>query len=314
MTETRQRLEASHGQLAAHIEQWQRAASELGEAAALWQHRRAEAAERIAAAQAHLAAQEATDARAGERRTGPRRTVSRAARDGIAAAEQAFRLEQAQVAHAGRTLDGLARAGRAAREPSAASSPSPTPPGSTASRAASPPTEAEAAACAGRVRELQQDLPVLEAARAAALARLQELEREANTRAGRIATLKRIQAQVEEGTEIADWLARHSPRGAAAAVADDHRRARVGDRDRVGAARAAARAAAHRSARARAPVRRPAAGQGQPLHAEHRAVRRGRPRRRSGRSGRSSASPTTRRGRWWKSGWPAALRSRACRR
>ena len=208
MTETRQRLEASRGQLAAHIEQWQRSRSELGEAAALWQHRRAEAAERIAAAQAHLAAQEA---RTPELENAHRAAQDRlaAARDGIAAAEQAFRLEQAQVAHAGRTLDGLhARAERLAGERGELAEPDAARLDGIARGIAA--TEAEAAACAARVRELQQDLPVLEAARAAALARLQELEREANTRAGRIATLKRIQAQVEEGTEIADWLARHS--------------------------------------------------------------------------------------------------------
>ena len=208
MTETRQRLEASHGQLAAHIEQWQRNRSELGEAAGLWQHRRAEAGERLAAAQTHLAAQEA---RTPDLEQAHRAAQDRlaAARDGIAAAEQAFRLEQAQVAHAGRTLDGLhARAERLETERGELAEPDAARLDSVARGIAA--TEAEAAACAARVRELQQDLPVLEAARAAALARLQELEREANTRAGRVATLKRIQAQVEEGTEIADWLARHA--------------------------------------------------------------------------------------------------------
>ena len=208
MTETRQRLEATHGQLTAHIEQWQRNRSELGEAAGLWQHRRAEAGERLAAAQAHLVAQEA---RTPELENAHRAAQDHlaAARDGIAAAEQAFRLEQAQVAHAGRTLDGLhARAARLETERGELAEPEAARLDSIARGIAA--TEAEAAACAARVRELQQDLPVLEAARAAALARLQELEREANTRAGRVATLKRIQAQVEEGTEIADWLARHS--------------------------------------------------------------------------------------------------------
>jgi chromosome segregation protein len=131
------------------------------------------------------------------------------ARDAIAAAEQTFRLEQAQVAHAARTLDGLhARVERLEAERGELAEPDSARLESVARAIAA--TESDAAACAGRIRELQQDLPVLEAARAAALARLQELEREANTRAGRLATLKRIQAQVEEGSEIADWLARHS--------------------------------------------------------------------------------------------------------
>ena len=208
MTETRQRLEASRSQLAAHIEQWQRNRGELGEAAGMWQHRRAEAAERIAAAQSHLAAQEARMPELEEAYRGAQERLA-GARDAIAAAEQAFRLEQAQVAHAGRTLDGLhARAERLEAERGELAEPDSARLESIARGIAA--TEGDAAACTARIRELQEDLPVLEAARAAALARLQELEREANTRAGRVATLKRIQEQVEEGTEITDWLARHS--------------------------------------------------------------------------------------------------------
>jgi chromosome segregation protein len=208
MTETRQRLEAGRSTLAAHIEQWQRNRSELGEAAAMWQQRRAEAVERIARLEADLAAQEARTPELEEAFRAAQDRLA-AARDAIAVAEQAFRLEQAQVAHAGRTLDGLhARAERLSAERGELAEPDADRLGSIARGIAA--TESDAAACTGRIRELQQDLPVLEAARAAALARLQELEREANTRAGRLATLKRIQSQVEEGTEITDWLGRHA--------------------------------------------------------------------------------------------------------
>jgi chromosome segregation protein len=208
MTETRQRLEAGRSTLAAHIEQWERNRSELDEAAAMWQRRRAEAAAELARRESDLAAQEARtpqleqDYRAAQDRLA-------GSRDAIAAAEQAFRLEQAQVAHAARTLDGLdGRAERLEAERSELAEPDAARLESIADGIAA--TESEAAACAARIRELQQDLPVLEAARGAALARLQELEREANTRTGRLATLKRIQQQVEEGSEIAEWLGRHS--------------------------------------------------------------------------------------------------------
>jgi len=208
VTETRQRLEAARGQLLEHLDQWQRNRGELDEAAAMWRRRQAEAAERIAAAQAHLAGLEGrTPALEDADRAAQQRLA--AARDAIAAAEQAFRLEQAQVAHIGRTLEGLAaRAERLAAERGELAEPDAAGLAEIAEHIAA--AEADAAACAGRIRELQQDLPLLEAARAAALARLQELEREANTRAGRLTTLKRIQAQVEEGTEINDWLARHA--------------------------------------------------------------------------------------------------------
>ncbi len=208
MTETRQRLEASRGQLAGHVEQWHRNRGELDEAATMWAHRRAEAAERIAAAQAHVAGLEARTAGLEDADRDAQQRLA-AARDAIAAAEQVFRLEQAQVAHIGRTLEGLAtRADRLAVERSELAEPDSARLDGLGQAIAA--AAADAAACATRIRELQQDLPVLEAARAAALARLQELEREANTRTGRLATLERIQAQVEEGTEINDWLARHS--------------------------------------------------------------------------------------------------------
>ena len=144
--------------------------------------------ERIAAAQSHLAAQEARAPGLEEaHRTAQDRLA--AARDAIAATEQTFRLEQAQVAHAGRTLDGLRCAGeRLEAERGELAEPDSARLESIARGIVE--TESEAAACAGRIRDLQQDLPVLEAARAAALARLQELEREANTRAGRHATLR----------------------------------------------------------------------------------------------------------------------------
>ena len=208
MTETRQRLEASRSQLAAHIEQWQRNRGELDEAAGMWQRRRTEAGARLARAQSELAAQEARVPELEAAHRNAQDALS-GARDAIAAAEQTFRLEQAQVAHAARTLDGLqARAERLEAERGELAEPDSARLEGIAHGIAT--TENDAATCTARIRELQQDLPVLEAARAAALARLQELEREANTRAGRLATLKRIQAQVEEGSEIAEWLARHS--------------------------------------------------------------------------------------------------------
>jgi chromosome segregation protein len=208
VTETRQRLEASRAQLGEHLEQWRRNRAELADAATMWRQRQVEAADRVAAAQAHLAALEGRT-QALEEADGTAQQRLAQARDAIAAAEQAFRLEQAQVAHVGRTLEGLAaRAERLAAERAELAEPDPARLDGLAEGIAA--AEGEAAACAARIRELQQDLPVLEAARAAALARLQELEREANTRAGRLATLERIQAQVEEGTEINDWLARHA--------------------------------------------------------------------------------------------------------
>ena len=114
-----------------------------------------------------------------------------------------------------------------------------------------------------RVAALQDALPGLEAAGGAALARLQELEREASQLDGRLAALQAIQARVEENGEISEWLERHGlaslPRlWQKITVEPGWEQA-----DRIHPARAPACARAGRSRRPAAPARRSAAGQGQ---------------------------------------------------
>ena len=207
MTETRQRLEAQRAHLALQLEQWQRGRAELDEAASTWARRGREATARIAAAAAKLAEEEA---RLPEMEEAFRAAQGRLddSRDAITRAEQALQLEQAHLAHLARTLQSHAtRAERLVTERAQLAAPDSARPDELARGIAS--ADADATACATRIRELQEDLPVLEAARTAALARLQELERNANTRAGRLATLQHIQEQVEEGGEVNDWLAKH---------------------------------------------------------------------------------------------------------
>jgi chromosome segregation protein len=207
MTETRHRLEAQRDQLGGQLEQSQKSRVELEAAAADWSRRARAATGRLAAATAKLGAEEA---RLPEIEEAFRAAQARLdeSRDAIARAEQALQLEQAHLAHLGRTLDGhAARVARLVAERDQLAEPDALRPDELARGIAS--ADADAAACAARIRELQEDLPVLEAARSAALARLQELEREANTRAGRLATLRRIQEQVEEGGEVNEWLAKH---------------------------------------------------------------------------------------------------------
>jgi len=211
VAETRQRLDAQLAHLALQIEQWERQRAELAEAAAMWQQRRAAAAQRIVAAQGRHAAEEA---RLPEREEAHRAAQAGLdqARDAAARIEQALQVEQAHQAHAERTLEQLrGREERLTAERAQLVAPEPARLAEIAGAIATAAAEVDAAA--GRIRALQEDLPVLEAARGAALARLQEVEREANTREGRRATLQRIQAAVEEGTEINDWVARHRLQG-----------------------------------------------------------------------------------------------------
>jgi chromosome segregation protein len=207
VAETRQRLEAQLAHLALQIEQWERSRAELAAAAGMWQTRRDAAAAQIAEAEA-LHAAEAS--RLPEREDAHRAAHAALdeARDAAARVEQALQVEQAHQAHADRMLEQLrAREERLAAERDQLVAPEPSRLAELARGIAAAAAEVEATG--GRIRELQQDLPVLEAARAAALARLQELEREANTREGRRATLKRIQEAVEEGGEINAWLGKH---------------------------------------------------------------------------------------------------------
>ncbi|HKC43691.1 MAG TPA: chromosome segregation protein SMC [Burkholderiales bacterium] len=207
LTETRQRLEAQSAHLAAQLEQWQRSRSELQEAAADWQRRRRDAAERLAAAEARVVTEEARLPQSEEAFRGAQEALEEA-RDAIARAEQASQVEQAHVAHISRTVQSHeSRAERLIAERGQLAEPDAQRLAELAEGVAA--AQAEAAACDTRIRGLQEDLPVLEAARSAALARLQELEREVNTRAGRLATLQRIQERLEEEGEVGEWLARH---------------------------------------------------------------------------------------------------------
>jgi chromosome segregation protein len=211
VAETRQRLEAQLAHLALQIEQWERQRSELTEAAAMWQQRRAEASAGIAAAEAQHASAEARLPEHDEAHRAAHAALDEA-RDAAVRSEQALQVEQAHLAHAERMLEQLrARAERLATEREQLVAPEPVRLADIARGIAAAAAEVDAAA--GRIRALQQDLPVLEAARGAALSRLQEVERAANTREGRLGTLKRIQEQVEEGGEINDWLGKHRLQG-----------------------------------------------------------------------------------------------------
>jgi chromosome segregation protein len=208
VSETRQRLEAQLAHLALQLGQWERGRAELAEAAAVWGQRRGEAAARIEAARARHVEEEA---RLPEHEEAFRSAQAEldGARTSSAQAEQAFQVAQAHLAAADRMIEQLQlRAERLGAEREQLVAPEPDRLEELARGIGE--AESGAAAAAARIRELQQDLPVLEAARGAALARLQEIEREANTREGRLATLKRIQEQVEEGVDVGDWLAKHA--------------------------------------------------------------------------------------------------------
>ncbi len=211
VSETRQRLDAQLTQLGAQLAQWSKSRLELAEAAAMWAQRRTDAAARVDRAEARRGEVEARLPEL-ESALSDALAALEEARGAAAQAEQAYQVAHANLAAADRMLEQLrARAERLNAELAQLATPAPDRLADLARKIAEAGTGS--AAAAERVRELELDLPVLEAARGAALARLQEIEREANTREGRLTALQRIQGRVEEASEVEEWLARHHLHG-----------------------------------------------------------------------------------------------------
>ena len=207
VSETRQRLEAQAAQVALQLDQWQRQRGELEDALGMWRERRSGAGERVDQSRGLLADEQGRLPGFEEAFRAMQQQVAQA-RDAIARADQAFRLEQNTLEHVGKVLQQLeAREERLATERASLAEPDPAQIADLEGRIAD--ADAEIAGVAERVEALQEAVPVLEAARAAALARLQEVEREASQLEGRLAALQAIQARVEENGEIIDWLDRH---------------------------------------------------------------------------------------------------------
>ena len=205
--ETRQRLEAQSAQLSLQLEQWTRQRTELEGALTLWQDRKVGAAERVEEARARVLDEQARLPEFEESFRAMQAQVGEA-RDAIARAEQAFRLEQNTLSHLGKVLQQLeGREERLVAERTALAAPDPEQLADLEGRLAD--ADAQIEGVNERMAALQDALPELEAAGSAALARLQELEREASQLEGRLAALQAIQARVEENGEISEWLDRH---------------------------------------------------------------------------------------------------------
>ncbi|HEY9397506.1 MAG TPA: chromosome segregation protein SMC [Burkholderiales bacterium] len=205
--EKRQRLEAQSAQLDMQVEQWQRQREDLSEALGMWHSRREGAAERISVAQARVDDEQAKLPETDEAFRGVQAQLSEA-RDAIAHAEQTFQVEQTHLSHIGKALQQLeVREERLISERSALIEPDHERLAELQESIAL--AESELAECTEQIRTLQDEMPQLEAARGEALHQLQELQREGHTLEGRLTTLQRIQAQVEQNGKIKDWLDKH---------------------------------------------------------------------------------------------------------
>ena len=207
ISENRTRLEGQIAQLSAQSEQWQQQANELQGALAMWQGRQGGAGQRLQSARERVALEssrlpEADQAfRSIQARLGEERT-------GLAQAEQALRIEQTNISHADKTLQGLAlRQERLIAEHEGLAKPD-----SAAieeqQRQIGELAEELARKDAQLALQLQQ-LPELETARRTAQEKLDAQQREQAGLESRLATLKQVQDQVESNAQIHEWLAKH---------------------------------------------------------------------------------------------------------
>jgi len=206
--ETRQRLETQVGQLGSQLEQWERSRTELDEARAMWGGRKETAGARIRDAEAR-AADERAKLPAAEQEYRAEQARLGEARGAIARAEQGLQVEQTTLAHLGRVLQQLeSRSERLAAELAELAEPDPA--RIEELQAQSTSAEKDVTRLADEIARAEAELPAGEAAQRAALEALQQLERDRSTLEGRLSTLKRIQARVEEDEQIQDWLDRHA--------------------------------------------------------------------------------------------------------
>lgn len=207
VADTRQRLDAQLAQLRAQRDAGRQSEVEQHEALRAWEARLQESRHALEQARRKLAEEQLKLPQAEQ---AARLLQGRIAgeRERIAQAEQAFQVKQAHLAHANKTLQALEQRGEKLL--------------AEQGELIVPDTRL----LAGLAEELRQSsgelsrqealLGQLEAARAAVDERrrtggesLQTLEREISALEGKLATLDKIQGQVEENGKVQDWIAHH---------------------------------------------------------------------------------------------------------
>jgi chromosome segregation protein len=206
VAETRQRLEAQIGQLRMQLENGARQRTELSEAASLWQSRAGETAERSEMARQQL---EAEQSRLPACEQGLRDSRSRldSEREAVVQSERSLQLEQTNVAHADRILEDLStRIQRLHAERGQLIEPDQA----ALQQLLEELDDVAAQMSAQRVQEEETTelRSQVHASRQTMAGQLRDLEREHSSIAGRLDALERIQAQVDENSQIHDWIAR----------------------------------------------------------------------------------------------------------
>ena len=196
VADTRQRLEAQLAQMRAQRDAGRRNEIEQREALRGWETRLAESREALETAKRNLAEEQVKLPQAEQ---GVRLLQGRIAgeRERIAQAEQAFQVKQAHLAHANKTLQALEQRGEKLL---AEHGELIAPDAESLARLAG-----ELGQSRGELSRQEALLGQLEAARAA----VDERRRTGGDGLGKLATLEKIQGQVEENSKVQDWIAHH---------------------------------------------------------------------------------------------------------
>ncbi len=205
--ETRQRLDAQLAQVRAQRDAGLTTETQLQVEAGNWQGRLEEARRNLEQARAKLAG-EHEQLPQSENAFRALHGAMAAERDRIALAEQAFQVEQAHLAHAGKTLQGLdRREERLHAERTELIAPDSQLLARVEQDLAQ--SSAELARQEALLAQVEGARGVLAEQRDAAMGKSQSLERELSALDGKLLTLQKIQNQVEENSKIQEWIERH---------------------------------------------------------------------------------------------------------
>jgi chromosome segregation protein len=206
--ETRQRLEYQHAERRTQLASWREQRAQLTQALHLWVGRAEGARQRVAEAQALLAAQGAKLPEA-ERAFRATQEQLNEARSQLLRAESRAQLEQANLAHLEHGAQTLAQRRERLQgelqgllQPDAAAL--------AAREARRGDNDAAVAAAESGLDELQRECDALDAARAEAAAALSAVSQEHAAAEAQLSTLQQIQAAAEDNAPLRDWLERNS--------------------------------------------------------------------------------------------------------
>jgi chromosome segregation protein len=207
VSESRQRIETQVAQVRAQHETGRRSEVEQREALQGWEGRLVESRHALDLAKRRL---EEEKVKLPQEEQAARLLLGRIAgeRELIAQAEQAFQVKQAHLAHANKTLQSLDQRGEKLLGEQAELV---APDGEAMARLGDEleRSRAELSRQQALLDQLEGARASVEESRRTGTDTLQTFERELSVLEGKLATLQKIQSQVEENSKLQDWIARH---------------------------------------------------------------------------------------------------------